>query len=102
MCYLRGILMLKLGRPESAKTCFMEALSLDVKCYEAFDQLTGGELMTVDEGVYREKRPCEFMATNCECRMGIYARAPIQRTDCRGFRIYQAHLYVSFTEIQTR
>lgn len=49
MCHLRGILMLKLNRGDQAKQCFMEALALDVKCYDAFDQLVGGEMMTPDE-----------------------------------------------------
>jgi anaphase-promoting complex subunit 6 len=50
MCHLRGILMLKLNRGDQAKICFMEALTLDVKCYDAFDQLVSGEMMTPDEG----------------------------------------------------
>ena len=29
----------------------MEALAIDVKCYEAFDQLISGEMMTADEGL---------------------------------------------------
>ena len=51
MCHLRGVLMLKLNRADSAKQCFMEALALDVKCYDAFDQLISGEMMTADEGM---------------------------------------------------
>lgn len=50
MCHLRGMLKLKLNRGDSAKECFMEALALDVKCYEAFNQLISGEMMTSDEG----------------------------------------------------
>ncbi|EIN10021.1 TPR-like protein [Punctularia strigosozonata HHB-11173 SS5] len=49
MCHLRGILMMKLGRGETAKNCFMEALALDVKCYDSFDQLVSGEMMTPEE-----------------------------------------------------
>ncbi|KAH7920411.1 TPR-like protein [Leucogyrophana mollusca] len=49
MCHLRGILMLKLNRGDQAKQCFMEALALDVKCYDAFDQLVTGEMMAPDE-----------------------------------------------------
>ncbi|KAF8737592.1 hypothetical protein AX14_012591 [Amanita brunnescens Koide BX004] len=49
MCHLRGVLMLKLNRGDQAKQCFMEALALDVKCFEAFDQLVSGEMMTADE-----------------------------------------------------
>ena len=48
MCNLRGILMLKLNRGDQAKACFMEALALDVKCYDAFNQLISGEMMTVE------------------------------------------------------
>ena len=51
MCNLRGILMLKLNRGDHAKLCFMEALALDVKCYDAFEQLISGEMMTPDEGM---------------------------------------------------
>jgi len=50
MCLLRGNLMLKLNRAEQAKRCYMEALSLDVKCFGAFDQLTKCEMMTPKEG----------------------------------------------------
>jgi anaphase-promoting complex subunit 6 len=50
MCHLRGMLMLKLNRGEIAKQCFMEALALDVKCYDAFEQLISGEMMTPEEG----------------------------------------------------
>src|SRR6185437_11851828 len=51
MCYLRGILMLKLNRTSAAKESFIEALALDVKCYDAFEMLVGGEMMTIDEGL---------------------------------------------------
>lgn len=54
MCHLRGILMLKLNRGDQAKLCFMEALTLDVKCYDAFNQLISGEMMTPEEGQYGE------------------------------------------------
>ncbi|KAF9565181.1 TPR-like protein [Agrocybe pediades] len=49
MCHLRGILMLKLNRGDQAKQCFMEALTLDVKCYDSFEQLISSEMMTPDE-----------------------------------------------------
>lgn len=52
MCHLRGLLMLKLNKNDRAKECFLEALSLDVKCYDAFEQLISGELMRPDEGIY--------------------------------------------------
>lgn len=50
MCHLRGLLMLKLNRGDQAKNCFMEALALDVKCFDAFEQLISGEMMAPDEG----------------------------------------------------
>ncbi|KAH7907018.1 hypothetical protein BJ138DRAFT_1015194 [Hygrophoropsis aurantiaca] len=64
MCHLRGILMLKLNRTDQAKHCFMEALALDVKCYDAFDQLVTGEMMAPEEEwefvqglAYKEQTP---------------------------------------------
>jgi anaphase-promoting complex subunit 6 len=51
MCHLRGLLMLKLNRGDQAKQCFMEALALDVKCFDAFEQLVRGEMMGGDEGL---------------------------------------------------
>lgn len=56
MCHLRGLLMLKLNRGDQAKSCFMEALALDVKCYEAFTQLISGEMMTPIEGMLQSLR----------------------------------------------
>ncbi|KZT29838.1 TPR-like protein [Neolentinus lepideus HHB14362 ss-1] len=49
MCYLRGLLMQKANRHEKAKHCFMEALTLDVKCFEALHQLVASQAMTPDE-----------------------------------------------------
>ena len=50
MCHLRGLVMLKLNRSDQAKQCFLEALALDVKCYDSFEQLINGEMMSADEG----------------------------------------------------
>lgn len=50
MCCLRGLLYLRLYAAERAKEAFMEALSLDVKCYDAFDRLVSGGMLTADEG----------------------------------------------------
>jgi hypothetical protein len=72
MCNLRGLLMLKLNRGDQAKACFMEALALDVKCYDAFEQLVGGEMMTLEEGAIS---PFPFYQSrqniNQICRVGI-------------------------------
>ncbi|KAJ3510333.1 hypothetical protein NLJ89_g4730 [Agrocybe chaxingu] len=49
MCHLRGCLYQKLNRIAQAKQAFTEALALDVKCYESFEQLISTEMMTPDE-----------------------------------------------------
>ncbi|TFK46093.1 TPR-like protein [Heliocybe sulcata] len=49
MCCLRGLLMQKANRHEKAKHCFMEALTLDVKCFDALHQLVASQAMTPDE-----------------------------------------------------
>lgn len=73
MCHLRGVLMLKLNRGDQAKHCFMEALALDVKCYDAFEQLISGEMMTPEEGSW----PIKPYSVIAQCfpfdRMGIRA-----------------------------
>lgn len=35
---------------ELAKEAFMEALTRDVKCFESFEMLIGGEMMSTEEG----------------------------------------------------
>lgn len=50
MCHLRGVLMTRLNRQDRAKEHFMEALALDVKCYDAFHELISGNLLGIDEG----------------------------------------------------
>ncbi|KAG6915872.1 hypothetical protein DXG01_009480 [Tephrocybe rancida] len=84
MCHLRGILMLKLNRGDQAKQCFMEALALDVKCYDAFDQLVTGEMMTPDEEwefvqglAYTQQTPhdAEFVQLIYTCRLRKYKHA---------------------------
>ncbi|KAG8885545.1 anaphase promoting complex subunit cdc16 [Tulasnella sp. 332] len=49
MCYLRGVLMTRLNRQDKAREHFMEALALDVKCFDAFEELVGGQLLAADE-----------------------------------------------------
>ncbi|KAG5440781.1 hypothetical protein PCK2_000217, partial [Pneumocystis canis] len=39
MCYLRGVLYANLNKFDRAKECYKEALIIDIKCYEAFEQL---------------------------------------------------------------
>ncbi|TFY83527.1 hypothetical protein EWM64_g474 [Hericium alpestre] len=84
MCHLRGLLMLKLNRGDQAKTCFMEALALDVKCYDAFDQLVSGEMMTLEEEwefvqslAYKEQTPedADFVRLIYTARLRKYKHA---------------------------
>ncbi|KAF9507486.1 hypothetical protein BS47DRAFT_1321216 [Hydnum rufescens UP504] len=49
MCYLRGVIMLRMGRAQDAKESLMEALAIDCKNVDAFEQLVGGEMMKIDE-----------------------------------------------------
>lgn len=56
--------MLKLNRGDQAKQCFMEALALDVKCYESFEQLMSAEMMTPDEGELRAVAHFPVQLTN--------------------------------------
>jgi len=50
MCHLRGVLYMRLNRVERAKKCFLEALALDVKCFESFNTLIQCQMLTVEEG----------------------------------------------------
>ncbi|CED84346.1 Anaphase-promoting complex (APC), Cdc16 subunit [Phaffia rhodozyma] len=48
-CLLRGQIHLRLSATARAKECFVEALSLDVRCYDAFVALVDGQMMGVEE-----------------------------------------------------
>lgn len=50
MCHLRGVVHLHHKATDKAKECFLEALSLDVKCYESFEALVGGHMLEPEEG----------------------------------------------------
>lgn len=50
MCHLRGLIQLHLNASDRAKECFLEALSIDVKCYDSFEALVSGNMMSVREG----------------------------------------------------
>ncbi|GAA6027906.1 hypothetical protein JCM8097_001775 [Rhodosporidiobolus ruineniae] len=47
--HLRGLIHLHLKATDLAKEAFMEALTRDVKCFEAFEMLVGGEMMSSEE-----------------------------------------------------
>ncbi|KAK9471953.1 uncharacterized protein V1510DRAFT_418854 [Dipodascopsis tothii] len=46
MAYLRGLIYNNQNNFDRAKECFKDALRIDVKCYEAYDQLIANTLMT--------------------------------------------------------
>lgn len=50
MCFLRGVLHLRLSSMALAKECFVEALVIDVKNYDAFREIVEGQMMTAAEG----------------------------------------------------
>lgn len=49
MCYLRGLVYAKQNAFDKAKECYMAAVQIDVKCFEAFDQLMKNALMSPQE-----------------------------------------------------
>ncbi|KAG7195191.1 anaphase promoting complex subunit cdc16 [Scheffersomyces spartinae] len=49
MCYLRGIVYANRNNFERAKECYKEACLVDVKCYEAFNELISNDLMNPGE-----------------------------------------------------
>lgn len=51
--HLRGLIYLHLGASDLAKEAFVEALTRDVKCFESFQAIVGGEMMTSEEGELR-------------------------------------------------
>jgi hypothetical protein len=97
MCNLRGLLMQKLGKSDQAKACFMEALALDVKCFDAFQQLLNSNMMTPDEGD----------ATIClgnslltyATRMGVRSRIGICNTDASGCLLRPDDVYYTGEEV---
>ena len=62
MCYLRGIVMLRMGRAKDAQESLMEALAIDYKNFDAFEALVGGEMMTIDEGIFSTFTPCRLIS----------------------------------------
>lgn len=52
MCFLRGILYLRLSSMALAKESFIEALVIDVKNYDAFREIVEGQMMTAAEGEF--------------------------------------------------
>ncbi|MBW0471067.1 hypothetical protein O181_010782 [Austropuccinia psidii MF-1] len=49
MCYLRGLIHLQNKSLDRAKDCFLESLALDVKCYESFEALVGGNMLEPEQ-----------------------------------------------------
>ena len=65
MCHLRGMVQLHLNAADRAKECFMEALSIDVKCYDSFEALVSGSMIDVEEGAQSISR----LLALCACRL---------------------------------
>lgn len=51
MCYLRGQIYTNQNNFDRAKDCYKEAVQVDAKCFEAFDQLIRSNLLTPKEGI---------------------------------------------------
>lgn len=49
MCYLRGQIYTYQNNFDRAKECYKEAVQVDAKCFEAFDQLIGSNLLSPKE-----------------------------------------------------
>lgn len=89
--------MLKLNRGDQAKQCFMEALALDVKCFEAFDQLVTGEMMVPDEGIIDD---FSISLIDLGNRMGICSRLIVLTTNASGCPICATDIHFPAAKIQ--
>ncbi|UNI18775.1 anaphase-promoting complex subunit Cut9 [Purpureocillium takamizusanense] len=49
MCFLRGICYAKQNAFDRAKECYKDAVRIDVRCFEAFQQLMANSLLSPDE-----------------------------------------------------
>ncbi|KAF9969063.1 anaphase promoting complex subunit cdc16 [Actinomortierella ambigua] len=49
LCHLRGVVFKNLNNIQRAKECFVEALQIDIKCYEALDALVSNSMLTITE-----------------------------------------------------
>ncbi|KAJ5536077.1 hypothetical protein N7513_009263 [Penicillium frequentans] len=49
MCYLRGLCFAKQNAFDRARSCYQDAVRIDVQCFEAFDQLMKNSLMSPTE-----------------------------------------------------
>lgn len=52
--HLRGIVYGKMSDYERAKECHLSAVKLDVQCYESFNLLVSGHMLTAEEGGFRQ------------------------------------------------
>jgi hypothetical protein len=97
MCHLRGVLYMRLNRAERAKNCFLEALALDVKCFESFNTLIQSQMLTVEEGETSFTAPkCRWSTlTGSVCRMGADRGLTIPRAEFEGRRVYSVNVYHS-------
>lgn len=61
----------------------MEALALDVKCYESFEQLVGGEMLMPEEGSFVFFRFGIYGIDDYSNRVGVCTRPRIQAAGSR-------------------
>lgn len=95
MCYLRGVIMLRMGRAKDAQESLMEALAIDYKNFDAFETLIGGDMMTIDEGDTNFWSWLYHLLMHLSSRVGIRSgpSIPSRRSICRrvcAFNIYRA------------
>lgn len=77
-------MQLHLNSMDRAKECFIEALSIDVKCYESFDALVSGNMMDVQEGEQEIAMGLLVYPTECGIgRMGVHPGTSVRTADSR-------------------
>lgn len=58
----------------------MEALALDVKCFDAFEELIGGQLLAIDEGQSAASLCIVATDERIRRRVGVHPRPSVPAT----------------------
>lgn len=73
LCYLRGQIYSNQNNLERAKECYKEAVIVDVKCYEAFDELIRNDMLTpVEEWEFLQQLDFNDVDENSELVKLLY------------------------------
>lgn len=73
MCYLRGHIYSNQNNFDRAKQCYKEAVTIDVKCYEAFNELIDNNFITpTEEWELLESLNFDDLEDNCELIRNLY------------------------------